>query len=260
MTPALYPTRVTHLHRSPVRHYAEHRSYSWHVDVDELPQLPWWVRPFARFDATDHLEGAPQDTLRDRVDAFLARNGVELPNGRITALLMPRVLGKSFNPLSLFWCHDADGALAWVVAEVQTISGERHAYLLPPGEDGPVAVTDTFDNAPFSGREGYFLVRVPEPGEQLDLTVSLHRDNQAALVATWRGRRRRATAGAVLRMQFVAPMAPQMAELSMRFQAAMLRLRGVPGPARRPERAVAPHPVRSAATAWTANSRSWAPS
>ena len=103
-------------------------------------------------------------------------------------------------------------------------------------------------------------MRVPEPAEDLDLTVSLHRDNQAALVATWRGKRRRATAGAVLRMQFIAPLAPHMTELSMRFQAAMLRLRGVPGPARQPTPAVAAHPMQSAAAAWTANSRSLAPS
>jgi DUF1365 family protein len=260
MTPSIYPTRVTHLHRSPVHHYAEHRSYSWHVDVDALPELPRWVRPFARFDATDHLDGSPHDSLRQRVDAFLARHDVSLPGGRVTALLMPRVLGKAFNPLSLFWCHDAGGALRCVIADVQTTGGERHTYLLPPGEDGPVAVTDTFDNAPFSGREGYFLVRVPEPIDKLDLTVSLHRDNQAALVATWRGSRRRATAGTVLRMQFSAPLAPHMAELSLKFQAAMLRLRGVAGPVRQRGRAGAPHPVQSAAAAWTANSRSWAPS
>ena len=33
---ALYPTRVTHLHRSPVQHYAEHRSYTWYVDLDAV--------------------------------------------------------------------------------------------------------------------------------------------------------------------------------------------------------------------------------
>ena len=37
LTPALYPLRVTHLRRSPVHHYAEHRSYSWYVDIDRLP-------------------------------------------------------------------------------------------------------------------------------------------------------------------------------------------------------------------------------
>ena len=34
------------------------------------------------------------------------------------------------------------------------------------------------------------LGRAPEPADTLDLTVSLHRDNSAAMVATWRGRRR----------------------------------------------------------------------
>ena len=55
LTPAIYRTRITHLRRAPVHHYFEHRSYSWYVDVDELPQLPRWLRPFARFDARDHF-------------------------------------------------------------------------------------------------------------------------------------------------------------------------------------------------------------
>ena len=55
LTPALYRTRVTHLRRAPVRHYFEHRGYSWYVDIDNLPRLPRWLRPFARFDACDHL-------------------------------------------------------------------------------------------------------------------------------------------------------------------------------------------------------------
>ncbi len=264
VTPALYPTRVTHLHRSPVRHYAEHRSYSWYVDLDDLPRLPWWLRPFARFEATDHFHSGPRTSLRGRVDAFLAEQGVFLPGGRITALLMPRVLGRAFNPLSLFWCHDAGGALRCVVAEVQTTGGARRAYLLPPGGQAPVAVTDTFDNAPFGSCEGYFLVRVPEPGEKLDLTVSLHRDNQAALVATWRGARRRLTSAAVLRLQFCTPMAPQMAELNMRLQAAMLRLRGAGRPAgkpvRAPERSLTAGAQSATTSGWRAKSRSWAAS
>ena len=147
MTPALYPTRVTHLHRSPVQHYAEHRSYSWYVDVDELPRLPWWVRPFARFEASDHFDGTPDQTLRQRVDAVLARHGVFLPGGRVTALVTPRVLGRAFNPLSLFWCHDAAGDLRCVVAEVQDVRGRRNAYLLPAAGDGPAAVSEELRDA-----------------------------------------------------------------------------------------------------------------
>ena len=261
-TPALYPTRVTHLHRSPVQHYAEHRSYSWYVDVDELPRLPWWLRPFARFEGVDHFEGGPQDTMRDRVDAFLATQDIFLAGGRITALLMPRVLGRAFNPLSLFWCHDAAGALRCVVAEVQNLRGERSAYLVPPGEDGPVPVVGALRNAGLHGDDGYFLLRVPAPGEHLDLTVSQHRDNHAALVATWRGERRRASLGQILLMQFTNPLAPQLTALSLRLQALVLRWRGmpsVPGTAiAAPNRITETKAVHAAG--WTPTGRSLAPS
>ncbi len=239
--PALYPTRVTHLHRSPVRHYGEHRSYSWYVDIDDLPRLPGWLRPFARFEAADHLDGSPQDTLRQRVDAFLARNGMPLPGGRVTALLMPRVLGHSFAPLSLFWCHDAGGVLRAVIAEVQDVDGARSAHLLPPGDDDPVALNG-------ASHAGYYLLRAPRPGDDLDLTLSLHSDQQAAMVATWRGSRRSATAARVLWQQVITPLAPQRAALSMRMQSLLLRRRTVPQPAWR------------RGPAWAANGPSFAAS
>ncbi len=261
LTPAVYPIRVTHLHRAPVQHYGEHRSYSWYVDVDDLPQVSWWLRPFARFEAADHLDGAPESTLRQRVDAFLARHGVSLPGGRVTALLMPRVLGRAFSPLSLFWCQDSAGVTRCVIAEVQNVDGRRRAFLLPAAEDGPAAVTDELRGAPFAGDGGYFLVRVPRPDEALDLTVSLHRDNHAALVATWRGSRRRATAGQILLLQLTNPLAPQIARLSMRLQAMVLRWRGMP---------VSPRPLTTERSArkttharsggWAAKSHSWATS
>lgn len=256
---ALYPTRVTHLHRSPVRYYAEHRSYRWFVDLDDLPRLPRLLRPFARFEPADHLEGTSNDTLRQRVDMFLARNGVVLPGGRVTALLMPRVLGRSFSPLTLFWCYDAGGALRGVIAETQNLAGERRAYLLPPSDGGPVAVLGT--GAGFGAHEqnggqgGYFLVQAPEPTDTVDLTVSLHRDNCAAMVATWRGRRRKLTAARILALQLTVPVAPLMNELVMRWQSSMVRLLGAP----RPERAVRSAP-RAARTAWSAKGRSWATS
>lgn len=261
LTPAVYPLRVTHLHRAPVQHYGEHRSYSWYVDVDALPDVPRWLRPFARFDATDYLDGAPDHTLRQRVDAFLARHGVFLPGGRVTALLMPRVVGRAFNPLSLFWCQDSAGVTRAVIAEVQNVSGQRRAFLLPAAEDEPVAVTDELRGAPFSGDDGYFLMRLPRPGEELDLTVSLHRDNHAALVATWRGSRRPASAGRVLLLQLTNPLAPQMARLSLRFQVMVLRWRGMPVAPRpvTPERA-ARKGLHARAGGWAAKTHSWATS
>jgi uncharacterized protein len=217
-TPALYRTRITHLRRAPVHHYFEHRGYSWYVDLDDLPRLPRWLRPFARFD----------DSLRQRVDALLAQHGIDLQGGTITALTQARVLGYGFNPLSLYWCHDAQGVLRHIIAEVHNTHG-RHAYLLPPNTDPPALV---FYASPFNGVDGHYLVRAPRPDAELDVRISLHRHNQPAFVATMRGTRRRAGIGELLRLQAVAPLAPLMCALEMRVQVITLRLRRVPVTAR----------------------------
>ena len=225
---ALYRTRITHLRRAPVHHYFEHRSYSWYVDVDRLPRLPRWLRPFARFDARDHFEGEPNDTLRERIDAFLADRGVDLRGGTVTALLQARVLGYVFNPLSLYWCHDADGVLRHVVAEVHNTYGGRHAYLLPPDSGQPAMVMKKLYVSPFNDVDGYYLVRAPRPDSQLNVTISLHRENQPAFVATMRGDRRWASIGEIIRLQLVAPLAPLMGALGIRVQGITLWLRRVP--------------------------------
>ena len=228
LTPALYRTRITHLRRAPVHHYFEHRSYSWYVDIDELPRLPRWLRPFARFDARDHLDGRPNDTLRQRIDAFLAERGIDLHDGRITALMQARVVGYVFNPLSLYWCHDAHGELRHIIAEVHNTYGGRHAYLLPPDGERPVMVRKMLYVSPFNDVDGYYLIRAPRPEARLDVSISLHRDGQPAFVATFRGTRRRASIGELVKLQFVAPLAPLMGALGIRVQGITLWLRRVP--------------------------------
>ncbi|WP_238884896.1 DUF1365 domain-containing protein [Mycobacterium sp. IDR2000157661] len=224
----LYRTRITHLRRAPVHHYFEHQGYSWYVDIDHLPQVPLWLRPFAQFDPNDHFEGAPTDTLRQRIDAFLRSKDVDLGGGRVTALLQARVLGYVFNPVSLFWCHDADGVLRSVVMEMHNTKGKRHAYLLPPGPNQVSMTPKKLRVSPFNGVEGYYLVRAPYPGDELDVTVSLHRDNEPAFIATLRGTRRQANVREVLRLQTVAPLAPLMTALEFRVQNLTLWLRRVP--------------------------------
>jgi len=127
-----------------------------------------------------------------------------------------------------------------------------------------VPVIGALEKAGPDGDDGYYLVRVPQPGDKLDLTVSEHRDNHAAMVATWRGDRRPATTGQILLMQLTNPLAPQMAALSLRFQALVLRWRGLSTEPRKvneqPDRIPQTTSVHTAAAGWTGNSRSWAPS
>jgi DUF1365 family protein len=228
LTSALYRTRITHLRRDPVHHYFEHRGYSWYVDIDRLPQLSRWLRPFARFDAADHLDGGPDDSLRQRIDALLAGRDIDLHGGQITALMQARVLGYVFNPLTLYWCHDSEGVVRHIVAEVHNTYGGSHAYLLPPHADHPAMVHKKLYVSPFNDVDGYYLVRAPLPDAELDVRISLHRDNQPAFVATVRGTRRRASIGELLKLQIVAPLAPLMGAIGIRVQGITLWLRRVP--------------------------------
>ena len=230
MLSSLYRTRITHLSRASVHHYFEQGGYSWYVDLDDLPRLPRWLQPFARFEAADHFSPPVEgpDTLRARVDQYLADRGVELPGGTVTALTQARVLGYVFNPLSIFWCHDDRGVLRHVIAEVHTTSGNRHAYLLPPTGARPAAVKKALYVSPADEADGYYLVRAPLPGDELDVTISLHRDDKPAFVATLDGTRRKASIANVLRLQLVAPLAPLVGEMWIRLQGVTLWTQRVP--------------------------------
>ena len=230
LTPSIYRTRITHLRRAPVHHYFEQRGYCWYVDLDNLPRLPWFLRSFAKFEARDHFStpAEPDQTLRQRIDAFLTERGISLPGGTVTALLQARVLGYVFNPISIFWCHDADGVLRHVVAEVHNTYGGRHAYLLPPTGDQPAAVKKKLYVSPFNEVDGYYLVRAPRPDSNLDVAISLHRENKPAFVATLRGTRRPATIGQLVRLQMVSPLAPLMGAFWIRVQGITLWARRVP--------------------------------
>ena len=232
LTPAIYRTTITHCRQVPVHHSFEYRSYSWYVDVDDLPRLPWWLRPFARFRADDHFSnGNPQHgSLRERLSAFFADNDLAAPEGRVTALLQARVFGYVFNPLSLFWCHDRDGRLRHVIAEVHNTYGERHAYLLPPAEE-PVVTAKEFYVSPFNPVDGYYLVRAPRPDTEVDISVALHRDHRQAFpefTANMRGQRRPATTSQVVIMQIISPLAPFVVAARIRIQGIKLWLRRLP--------------------------------
>lgn len=173
-TPALYRTTITHTRRAPFERTFTHRSHTWLVDLDDLPDLrplPWAK---GTFEARDHL-GDPDRTLRENLEAFLATEGVTLhPAGRILLATQPRAFGYCFNPISVFWCLDPFGRLEATVVEVHNTYGDRHAYLVRPDEQGRARTDKAMYVSPFHGTDGHYELAVPVPGERLDVVVTLH--------------------------------------------------------------------------------------
>ncbi|MGW3405348.1 DUF1365 domain-containing protein [Streptomyces zhihengii] len=226
--PALYPCTVTHVRKTPSDYVLRHRTYLWLIDPDRPPRLPAPLRPFARFDARDHF-GGRSATVRAGLAAFLAARGVALGDGPVLMLAHARVLGHVFNPLTLYWCHREDGSPLCVVAEVHNTYGERHCYLLRPDEEDHRATTGKeLYVSPFFPVDGRYLMRLPEPGDALRLTIHLEREGSRPFTATVTGTRRPVTTAAVLRCLLRHPLSTLAVSAAIRFHGIRLYLRGLP--------------------------------
>jgi DUF1365 family protein len=226
-TAAIYRTSIAHVRHTPLRNAFTYRSYSWYVDVDRLPTVPRLLRPLAGFSVADHL-GDPAGTLRGNVERFLATRGIELDGGRITMLASARVLGHVFNPLSLFWCHDAAGELRCVVAEVHNTYGERHCYVLETDDAGRASVPKAFYVSPFNDVDGEYRMRLPEPGERLAVSIVLEREGHRPFLATVDGERQAATVRNILATALAVPLAPLRVSAQIRWQGIRLWARRLP--------------------------------
>jgi DUF1365 family protein len=220
---ALYLSEVRHVRTQPIRHAFSYGTYLWFVDLDELPRRRW----LASFEARDHL-GDPGRSIRRNVEEFLAGRDIDLGGGRIWMLANARAFGYVFNPLSVYWCHRADGTLAAVIAEVHNTYGGRHCYLLHTDERGRAGVDKTFYVSPFFAVDGAYTMSLPEPGDRLALTVALDRDGGRPFVATLRGRRRRATTATLLAAFLRHPFVTLVVSARIRVQGIRLYLRGLP--------------------------------
>ncbi len=218
----IYDVVISHTRRELIERTFSHRAYMWLVDLDELPRLSWWVRPFARFEARDHL-GSPSRSIRENLEEWLAGRGIELGGGQVLMLANARVLGYVFNPLSVYWCHDASGALVCVVAEVHNTYGGRHCYLLRTDDQGRASVDKEFYVSPFLEVDGHYVMRLPKPGHQLSVTIALRQNGKTTFSATMRG-----TRSTGLRMLLRRPLMPQRVSALIRRHGIALYLRRLP--------------------------------
>ena len=228
---AIYRTAISHVRRTPLKNAFTYRSYSWFVDVDRLPRLPFLLRPLAEFRSGDHL-GDPGASIRSNVERFLRTQGIEPDGGAIPMLTSARVFGYVFNPLTLFWCYRTSGELECVVAEVHNTYGERHCYLLQTDAAGRASVPKAFYVSPFNEVDGQYRMKLPAPGERLGVSIVLEREGHRPFVASMDGVRRPATVWNILAAAVAVPAAPLLVSALIRVQGITLWARRLPVVAR----------------------------
>lgn len=186
----LYPGVVTHTRLKPRRHGLRYRIFMLLLDLDELDALDRGLKLFslkrfnlAGFDPRKHGDGSATP-LKAQVEAQLAAAGIA-HGGPVRMLAMPRILGMGFNPLTVYFCHSADGALSAILYEVNNTFGERHSYLIP-AEDAPIvkqACAKGLYVSPFMDMDLAYAFRVRPPAEQVQVMVDVD-DAEGRVLAT----------------------------------------------------------------------------
>jgi DUF1365 family protein len=236
---ALYFGEVMHARLKPIGHRFTYRVISLLIDLDRLSEADRQSPLFGvnraalySFRESDHgrRDGLP---LRNYVQACAIEHGIDLAGGRVMLLCYPRLLGFTFNPLSVYFCYRADGTLALVIYEVRNTFGEIHPYVVPvrDGELSAAGLRQEQDKlfyvSPFVEMAMRYRFRILPPGDEVRVRI-LETDREGPLLsATFAGRRRALTSTALLRAFFALPLVTIKIVGAIHFEAIRLWLKGV---------------------------------
>jgi DUF1365 family protein len=210
----LYPGKVNHTRLRPRRHALAYRIFMLRLDIDDLDRETAGLRLFSHnrfnllsvYDA-DHGDGSAIP-LMQQVRARLAEAGLSDAGARIEALLMPRILGRAFNPLTVYFCHDATDDLAAILYEVHNTFGERHSYMIAAGATlGAVrqSAPKRFHVSPFMDMDLDYSFEVTPPGEAVAIRIAVSDAAGPMLTASFVGKGQVMTNPALLRAWIAHP-------------------------------------------------------
>ena len=199
MNSALYSGWIAHRRFAPRHHAFRYRIGLLYLDLDEqdavlgLSGLAGVSRfaPFS-FRERDYLKAYTGNGMRliDAVRQLVSEAIGHVPQGSICLLTQPRSWGLSFNPVSFFYCHEADGQLAAIVCEVSnTPWRERYHYVLPAqalgaDEHQHFAVAKAFHVSPFLPRDLEYRMSFSPPAARLGVHMADWQGTQKVFDAT----------------------------------------------------------------------------
>lgn len=191
--------RVMHERLRPYQHRFAYPVFYVRCDLARLASLDsgWFGvnrwRPLSLY-ARDHgpCDGSDLDTW---MRAQLVEAGLPA-DGDIWLQAFPRIFGYAFNPVSFWFCHDRDGALRALLAEVRNTFGARHSYLLSAPDGAAIDATTelicrkALHVSPFCRIEGHYRFRLRESQQASSVAIDYH-DAEGLLIRTVVGGRLR---------------------------------------------------------------------
>ena len=235
---ALYSGIVIHRRFGATSHALRYRMMMALLDLDDLAALDGSLRLFSHnrrnlfsFHDRDYLpKEAAGLTLRGMVEDQLATAGIAVYGGAIRLLTLPRILGFAFNPLSVYFCHRADGSLAAMLYAVNNTFGQRHTYVIPVEPDHGATIVQhcekVFHVSPFLDMDMVYEFRVVPPGERIAVAIDGSKGGARVIAASFAGSRRPLSDAALLRAFLGHPLLSFAVVAGIHWEALKLWLKG----------------------------------
>lgn len=245
----LYAGQVFHRRTRPGEHKLRYSVFTFFLDLAEIDKLAdaLWLFSRNRFNLfsfydRDFGEGTAQ-SLPDYVQAKLEHAGISTRPERIYLSCYPRVLGYSFNPLSLFYCMDQQGRCFAVVHEVHNTFGERHCYVLPvkaPAGEGDEWIQQDTDKqlfvSPFAHMRMHYHFRLNRPAERQIVVIRASDELGVLVTASYVADRECLTALQLSRYFVIYPLLGLKVILGIHWEALKLWCKGIPWFKHQPKR------------------------
>lgn len=182
----LVHARVMHARLRPVLHRFIYPVFYVRVNLARLDacQSSWFGIDRRRPLSLRTRDYGPRDgsSLEQWMRALLATHGIQA-DGELWLQTFPRVFGYVFNPVSFWHCHDRDGRLRAVLAEVNNTFGETHRYLLQLSADGHGASLKQMHVSPFCAQNGSYRFSFRLHGARQHTAIDYH-DEHGPLIRT----------------------------------------------------------------------------
>jgi uncharacterized protein len=227
----LYTGLVSHTRVKPRKHKLAYRIFMLLIDLDELPDLKLKTLGIGRFnlfgfDPKKFGDNSGQP-LKTQIEATLAEAGIPT-GGPIRMLAMPQILGQSFNPLTVYFCHAPNRTLSAILYEVNNTFGERHSYLIPAPNAALIkqGCAKQFYVSPFMDMDLTYAFRILRPEERVLVAVDTSDAEGLVLAASFCGERQPLTDEALIKAWLTHPWMTLGTVAAIHFEAAKIWLKG----------------------------------
>lgn len=235
----LYPGHVMHRRRFPVDYRFSYVVFSLLVDIDQVDKVAARCRLFSynrfnlfSFHSRDH---GPRNggSLRAWAEDLLNQAGITVTDPDIHLMCFPRVLGYTFNPLSLWFVYDDNRQPVAILCEVHNTFGEAHTYILhEQGRPLKWPVTGQhakhFHVSPFIDMTARYHFRIACPDNELKLVIREYQHDRLLLAAVQTGRRQPLTDRSLIRLALTIPLMTFKVMAMIHWQALKLWIKQVP--------------------------------